>query len=507
MPNNNLIILPLLIYMLSAVVCFFFHGKVRPQQYIALFSSLCAFVCAILLLKEVMHHDIISMQVGGWQAPYGITVVVDIYSSLMIAVTTLLALAVTIYSLSKKSISYSRQRNGYYPSLLFMLMGIIGSFITGDLFNLYVWFEVMLISSFVLITLGSQRKQLEGGLKYMVLNFVASTFLLLAIAVLYGVTGHTNLAALAQVLREPHIEGMAQIASVLLLVSFSAKAAMFPLFFWLPASYHTPPIAVTAIIAGLLTKVGVYTLFRTYTLLFPLDRPFTANILMVMACGTMLIGVLGALVQQDIRKVLAYNLISKIGFIIMGLAINTPLAIAASIFYTVHHILVKSNLFFVTGIIGTTRNSYQIKELGGIYDKLPVVSFVFMLLSLTLVGIPPLSGFYGKLMFTQAAIATAHYIPIGILLLTSLLTLYSMVRVWRIAFLRNAEKNGDMSAIVSERNLALSNKSMFVSVALLLAFTMSISIYAGPLVEVSIKAANQLLHPEVYIDEVLGNKR
>ncbi|WP_036601833.1 proton-conducting transporter membrane subunit [Olivibacter sitiensis] len=503
MANNSLIILPLLSFMLAAILCFFFHGKVRPQQYIAIAGSFIALICAIGLLREVLHFEILSMQVGGWQAPYGITIVVDVYSALMIGIACLLAFAVSIFSLSRTSISYSRQRGGYYPSLLFMLMGVIGSFITGDLFNLYVWFEVMLISSFVLMTLGSKRKQLEGGLKYMVLNFVASTFLLLAIGILYGVTGHTNMAMLSQLLKHTDISGMVQLASVLLLVSFTAKAAMFPLFFWLPASYHTPPIAVTAVMAGLLTKVGVYTLLRTYTLLFPLDRPFTVNILMIMACCTMLVGVLGALVQQDIRKVLAYNLISKIGFIIMGLAINSPLAIAASIFYTIHHILVKSNLFFVTGMIGVERGSFQIKELGGIYSAWPLISFVFMLLSLTLVGIPPLSGFYGKLMFTQAAIASASYVPIVILLLTSLLTLYSMIRVWRIAFLRPWDGQGN--AIVSERQLLSGHKPMCMAIGILLVFTLGISIYAAPLVEVSTKAAYQLLHPEIYIRQVLGD--
>lgn len=504
MPNSFLIILPLLIYVFGAVLCFFFYGNVRVQQIISLMATALSFVCAVFLLKEVTVHGIISMQVGGWTSPFGISVVVDLLPALMICVTTLLAFAVSLFSLSSFSINYSRQRKGYHPSLLFMLAGIVGSFITGDLFNLYVWFEVMLISSFVLITLGSERKQLEGGLKYMVLNFVASTFLLLAIAVLYGITGHTNMAALAMDLQRPSISGMAQVASMLLLVSFAAKAAMFPLFFWLPASYHTPPIAVTTIIAGLLTKVGVYTLLRTYTLLFPIGgQEFTTSVLMVMACFTMLAGVLGALVQQDIRKVLAYNLISKIGFIIMGLAINTKLGIAAAIFYTVHHILVKGNLFFVAGLIGAAKGSFQLQKLRGIYDELPLLSFVFMLLSLALVGIPPLSGFYGKLMFVEAGFSTSNYIPIAIMLLTSLLTLYSMIRVWSTAFLKKEDEEGSSTEKMNEGKFMAKNKPMYAAVALLLVFTLAISIYATPLVDISLDAAEQLLDRDLYIGEVM----
>ncbi len=501
MQNNLLIVLPLLIYMLTALVCLFFSGRSRVQRVIGLVASAAAFIFAVQQLLLVNDVRFLSMQVGGWEAPFGITVIVDRLSALLVSVTTLLGLGVNIYAFSGETISKTKKKVGFYPSFFFMLAGIIGSFITGDLFNLYVWFEVMLISSFVLITLGSERKQLQGGLKYVIFNFVASSLLLLAIGSLYGITGKTNFAALAEQLRQPEFSGIAQLASMLLLVSFGAKAALFPLYFWLPASYHTPPIAIISIIAGLLTKVGVYTLIRTYTLLFPLDGSLAQNLLMGMACVTMLAGVLGAIAQSDIRKVLSYNLVSKIGFMIMGLAIYTPLALAGAIFYMIHHILVKTNLFFVSGFVTLNTGTYDMRDLSGIYDKMPFLSFLFMLLSLTLVGFPPFSGFWGKYMLVSAGLDASSYIPVALLLFTSLLTLFSMIRVWRFAYLRKVSTTNH--PILPEGQLLKRNKSMMVAVMLLLAVTLYISFQAEGLVHYAMLAAEDVLDPAAYINQVL----
>lgn len=501
MQDNYYIVFPILIFMLTALICLYFSGRMVVQRVVSLSASLLALCCSAKLLILVDKNDILSLQVGGWEAPFGITVVADRLSAMLVCITCLLSFAVSIYAFSGKTISKTKKQAGFYPSLFFMLAGIIGSFITGDLFNLYVWFEVMLISSFVLITLGSERNQLQGGLKYVTFNFVASSFLLLSIGILYGVTGRTNLAALGEYLQQPGVSATAQLASVLLLVSFSAKAAMFPLFFWLPASYHTPPIAIISVVAGLLTKVGVYTLIRTYTLLFPLRQDFINDLLFVMACCTMLIGVIGAIAQSDIRKILSYNLISKIGFMIMGLAVYTPLALGGAIFYMVHHILVKTNLFFICGFMAENTGSYDIRKLNGLYDKMPFISFIFMILSLTLIGIPPFSGFWGKLMLVQGSIGAGIYVPAAFLLVTSILTLYSMMRVWHIAYLR--EGDGDHQPKMVEIDLLMRNKNMVLAVLLLLSVTLTISFYAAPLVDFSIQASKDVLNPSVYINQVL----
>lgn len=373
-------IAPLLLFIIGGALCLLFHKKVYVQQGIVFGVSLMALIASVKLLQIVDNADYISMQVGGWKVPFGITIYIDRFAGLMLAITPLLAVAASMFS-SNRVLSTQKKQIGFYPAFMFMLAGISGAFLTGDLFNLYVWFEVMLISSFVLITLGSKKDQLQGGIKYVVINFVASSLLLLAIGILYSTTGSTNLAALAQNLRDPALQSVTRLAAVLLLVSFGIKTALFPFYFWLPASYHAAPIAVTATVAGLLTKVGVYTMVRAFTLLFPFHQHRYLQIfILVASCLTMLIGVLGAIAQQDLRKVLSYNLISKIGFILYGLAIYTPAAIAGAIFYTLHHMLVKTNLFFVTGIIGKVSGTYELKKISGLYDRFPCLSFFFFVL-------------------------------------------------------------------------------------------------------------------------------
>lgn len=502
MPNTYLIVLPLLSFVITGVVCLMYTGRVKVQRVLYMVGSGFAFGCGVKLIMEVNTFGILHLQVGGWEAPFGITVIVDRLAAIMVAITTLLGFVTSFYAFSGRTISRTKKRVGFYVSLSFMLAGITGSFITGDLFNLYVWFEVMLISSFVLITLGSEKDQLEGGLKYVVINFVASSFLLLAIGVLYGTTGNINMAALAENLKDPELSAVTQIASVFLLISFGAKAALFPLFFWLPTSYHTPPIAIVSIIAGLLTKVGVYTLMRTYTLLFPLQNNYIQMILMVLACITMVIGVIGAIAQKDVRKVLSFNLISKIGFLVLGLAIYTPLAIAGTIFYMLHHILVKTNLFFVTGLVREISGSYDAKEIKGLYDAAPMLSFIFIVLCLTLVGIPPFSGFWGKFMLADAGLKAHYYFPVGILLFTSLLTLYSVMKVWQESFLAKLPVGSEQ--LPEEGVFIRQHKLMYLAVAFLLGCTLYVSFYPQPLMDYAYKAAEQLLDPSQYIHAVLG---
>jgi multicomponent Na+:H+ antiporter subunit D len=502
MQSNHYVIAPLLFFILSGMLCLLFNKYVRVQRFIAIIGSAFALYSSGELLYTIDRLETIVMQLGEWEAPFGITLFVDRFAALMVSVTAVLALTVSIFSFSEEVLSSKKKRIGFYPAFLFMLAGICGAFLTGDLFNLYVWFEVMLISSFVLVTLGSRRDQLQGGIKYVVINFVASSFLLLAIGVLYGTTGNTNLAALAESLNDPSLRKITQLASVLLLVSFGIKAALFPFYFWLPSSYHTPPITVTAIVAGLLTKVGVYTLIRTFTLLFPLQQHYAIQqVLFVLSCITMLIGVLGAIAQHDVRKILAFNLISKIGFMVFGLAIYTPAAICGVIFYMLHHILVKTNLFFIVGIIAKNTGSYEIKGIKGLYDRFPLLSFAFMVLSLVLTGMPPFSGFWGKFILVEAGLKAKEYLSVAIMMFTSLLTLYSMMLIWEKCFL---------SKLASEnQQLPLESVSikrhyhMYAASTMLLIITLWISFNPTWLIEYAEKAGEQILQPSNYIKAVL----
>jgi multicomponent Na+:H+ antiporter subunit D len=378
------------------------------------------------------------------RAPFGITLVADLLSAIMVVLAGLMGLAVAVYSLA--SIDQQREAFGYYPLLHILLMGVCGAFLTGDIFNLYVWFEVMLIASFVLLALGSERPQIEGAIKYVTLNLMSSAIFLAAVGILYGVVGTLNMADLAVKLPTVTPPGLVTTLAMLFLVAFGVKAAVFPLFFWLPASYHTPPVAVSAIFAGLLTKVGVYAMIRVFTLLFVQNVGYTHTLILVMAGLTMLTGVLGAVAQNEFRRILSFHIVSQIGYMIMGLGLCTRLALAGSVFYIVHHIIMKTNLFLVSGVAYRLRGTFELKDLGGLYQAHPLLALLFLIPALSLAGMPPLSGFFAKLVLLQAGLEMGQYVIVAVALAVGLLTLVSMTKIWAEAFWKPAQTRLPLSS-------------------------------------------------------------
>jgi multicomponent Na+:H+ antiporter subunit D len=417
----------------------------------------------------------------------------------MVTLTALMGLAVSVYSLA--SMDREREHYGYYPLLHVLLMGVCGAFLTGDIFNLYVWFEVMLMASFVLLTLGGLRAQLEGGIKYVTLNLMSSALFLAAVGMLYGLTGTLNMAHLAVELPQIGNSGLVTTLALLFLIAFGIKAAVFPLFFWLPASYHTAPVSVSAIFAGLLTKVGVYALIRVFTLLFVQDVGYTHTIILAIAGLTMLTGVLGAVVQTEFRRLLSFHIVSQIGYMLMGLALFTPLALAGSVFYLVHHIIVKTNLFLVSGVIYKLRGTYQLKKLGGLYLVYPGLAVLFLVPALSLAGIPPLSGFWAKFILVRAGLEIEQYLIVVTALGVSLLTLFSMTKIWAEVFWKADPQPTD---VPTESAGFMEMVLLIGPVIILASLTVIIGLWAEPIFNISSRAAEQLLNPADYINAVLG---
>ncbi|HUG91332.1 MAG TPA: proton-conducting transporter membrane subunit, partial [Planctomycetaceae bacterium] len=347
--NRLLLVLPLLVPLTTAAVLLLVRRRLTAQRWLGVAGAAALLACGVWLLVVVRAGGVQAVQIGNWPAPAGITLVADEFSAIMVVLAGLMGLAVAAYSWMH--VDAERQSFNYYPLVHLLLMGVSGAFLTGDLFNLYVWFEVMLMASFVLLALGGERGQLEGAIKYVTLNFLASAAFLAGVGILYAATGTLNMADLAGKFRELDDPHVATVLAVLFLVAFGVKAAVFPLFFWLPASYHTPPAAISALFAGLLTKVGVYALIRVFTLLFVSETEFTHGLLLVVAGLTMVTGVLGAMTQNEVRRILSFHIVSQIGYMVMGLALLTPLALAGSVFYIIHHIIVKTNLFLVSGAV------------------------------------------------------------------------------------------------------------------------------------------------------------
>lgn len=499
-----LLVLPILIPLVTAAISFLAFRSRRAQRRLGLAGTGGLLAASLWLLFRVWREGIQAGQMGGWPAPFGITLVADLFSAIMVAVTGIIGFAVTVYSLS--SLEEGHESFHYYPLVNILLMGVCGAFLTGDIFNLYVWFEVMLIASFVLLALGGERRQMSGALKYVALNLVASALFLSAVGILYGLTGTLNMADLALKLERREAPGLLLAVAMLLMVAFGVKAAVFPLFFWLPASYHTPPVAVSALFAGLLTKVGVYALIRVFTLLFVQDTGFTHRLILVLAALTMLTGVMGAMVQSEFRRILSFHIISQIGYMIMGLGLFTLAGLAGSIFYIVHHIIVKTNLFLVSGLAHRLRGSFELDQLGGLYLKHPGVAVLFLVPALSLAGVPPLSGFFAKLALVQAGLARDQFIIVAVALFVGLLTLYSMTKIWTEAFWKPA-RTANSTTLCHDRSSPKRLRAMVVPITGLAVITVMIGLGVGPLMAVSTRAAEQLLNRSAYIQAVMGNQK
>lgn len=480
-----------------------FWRRLLIQRILGLTGTTGLFVSAILLLLAVWERGIQVSQIGNWPAPFGITLVADLFSAIMVLMAGLMGLAISVYSLA--FIDVRREAFGYYPLLNILLMGVCGAFLTGDLFNLYVWFEVMLIASFVLLVLGGERVQVLGGIKYVTLNLLSSALFLAAVGLLYGVTGTLNMADLALRIGQIESVGMITTLSILFLVAFGIKAALFPLFFWLPASYHTPPVPVSALFAGLLTKVGVYALIRVFTLFFIQDRAFTHPLILVIAGLTMVTGVLGAVAQYDFRRLLSFHIISQIGYLLMGLGLFTVPALAGAVFFMTHVILAKASLFLVSGITQRLYGTYELKNLGGVYRAYPALALLFLVPALSLAGIPPLSGFFAKLALVQAGLGIEQYMIVGTALAVSILTLFSMIKIWNEVFWKTApEQSGTVFTPVVFSTWRRSNTVLILPTTILAVLTLVIGIGARPVFILATRAAEQLMDPVGYIQAVLG---
>jgi multicomponent Na+:H+ antiporter subunit D len=497
---NIFVLLPILIPFLTAVGVLLAGQRPGLRRNLNVAGAMALFIAAIELLVLVWRDGVQVMQAGNWPAPFGITLVADLFSATMVLLAALMGLGVIVYGLAVER--QQAERFGYSALLHLLLMAVAGAFLTGDIFNLYVWFELLLITSFVLLALDGRRDQLEGTLKYVAINLLGSVLFLTAVGMLYGVAGTLNMADLAgQLDRLP--PGLVTTLAMLFLVGFGIKAGAFPLFFWLPASYHTAPAALLALFAGLMTKVGVYALVRVFTLLFTQDTGYTHAIILVIAGFTMVTGVLGAVAQTEFRKLLSFHIVSQIGYLLMGLGLFSTAALAGAIYFMVHVILAKSALFLVGGIIYKLRGTYDLKKLGGLSILYPGLALLFLIPALSLAGIPPLSGFWAKFALVQAGLAGQQYIIVAVSLGVSILTLFSMTKIWAEVFWKDSPGDDEPPRQISLMPYQ-AGLTMLLPVGVLVIILLAMGLLAEPLVNLSLLAAEQLMNPADYIETVLG---
>lgn len=489
---NNVIILPVIVPLLAGVLLIFFKNNLSAQRFLSAAGLLISTGITLFLLHQVHVDGIQTLAAGDWQPPFGIVFVADMFAVLLVLTTHLVGLACLFFSF--RSIGEGREKNYYYPLFLFLIGGVSGAFLTGDVFNLFVFFEVLLIASYALIVLGGTRRQLRESLKYVVINVVSSALFLVAVACLYAVTGSLNMADLAEKVAASGQPGILTAIALLFFLVFAIKGALFPLYFWLPESYAAPPTPVAALFAGLLTKVGVYAIFRFFTLIFVNDPGVTHSVILIFAAATMVIGVIGAIGTRNANRILAYNIVSAIGLILIGLGFYNEAGLTGSVFYVVHDMIIKACLFLLGGIIISVAGTETLTEMGGLIKHHAPLGWLFFIAAVSLAGVPPLSGFIGKVLLIQGGLEAASYWIVGLSVFVSLLILYSIMRIfiqgiWGEPRLTAEEEQGK-------------SRGLMAPAAFLVVMSFALGLGAEGVYPYMATAAEQLMDPSIYIESV-----
>jgi multicomponent Na+:H+ antiporter subunit D len=489
-----LVVAPLVVCLVAGGLLLMVRKQIRHHPPLALIALAMVVAANAALLMRVIESGPVVMTMGRWLPPFGITFVADLFGALFALTASIVAFGAALFA--RMDIDLTERRYGFYPFLMMLVAGVNGTFLTGDIFNMYVWFEVLLISSFGLLILGSRHEQLDGALRYAFLNLVGTTVFLVTTGYLYGVFGTLNIADIARKAPQLRDTGPLLTIAVLYFFAFAMKAAAFPLNFWLPASYHTPRAVVSALFAGLLTKVGVYALMRTGFTLFPPERAEFSTGFAIVAGLTMVLGALGALAQTDFRRLLAFLVISGIGVMLAGMAISGTLALAGTIFYAVHSMLAMTAIYLLAGIMHRRMGTADLALSGGLYAASPALTAVALVLVFTVAGLPPFSGLWPKVMIVKGGLDAGAFWLVGLLLLSAFLTTMALGRLFLLAFWRPAPSAPPTAAFPGgERSAAF-------GIVLLTVPAIALGIHPEPLSALSIEAADWLLSPALYIEAV-----
>lgn len=497
MNADLLVILPIIVPLTMAGFCAVFWLRPQWQRWVSVIGAVFMTAAAFALLAAVIEQGPIATQPGNWPAPFGISVVADTLSALAVAAAALVALGVAVFAL--RGVDTNALHGGFFPLFCGLMVGVNGSFLTGDIFNLYVWFEVLLVCAIGLLVVHREGINLDAAVKYAALNLFGTILFLTGVAFLYGSAGTLNFAELSTIIPAMEVTPGVTFALVLFLLAFGIKAAAFPLFFWLPIAYHTAPPVVSALFGALLTKVGIYAAMRVFMLLYDGATGVVGDVVVFVAAVTMIVGAVGALAQSDIRRMLAFLIVSGMGYLLMGLALSTPEGLGAASFYLIHDILVKAAVFLLAGVIVHAAGSADLRKIGGLIRTHPVLAVIFLGAGLSLAGLPPFSGFWAKVVIADAAFAGNEPVLGGIALGTGLITLMCVAKLWMEAFWKAAP---DGMAL----NTARVPLALIVPAAGLTLISLAIGLYAEPLIELAQTAGEGLIDTAPYANAVLGGQ-
>ncbi|MCC6908250.1 MAG: hypothetical protein IT430_09950 [Phycisphaerales bacterium] len=511
MELENFIILFIVIPMGTGVIGVLLKQRVQLARVLGVLSFLATSALAIGLLVHLRSDPtgILVSQMGAWPAPFGISVVFDSLSGLLLAASSVVALACYVHSFS--TVDPVAEKRYFHPMVQLLMFGVNLAFLTGDLFNLFVSFEIMLMASYCLLTFGGTRLQMTQAYKYVLLNLVGSTLFVIGAGLVYGMTGTLNYADLARFVAERQARGEAlppgfAALSISLLLVFGLKGAIFPLWFWLPDTYYTCNVSIAGLFAGMLTKVGIYAIARTFPMIFAHGNSDAAKVVMpllaISAAFTMFLGVLGAVSHHNIRRILAVHVISQVGYMVFGLALMTRVALAGCLFYMIQHMVVKSCLFLCCGIVERHTGTDDLDKSGGLLKRDTYLGVVFFIAAMSLVGLPPLSGFFGKLVIIREGWRESMWWLSIFGLLTGALTLLSMLKIWSYCFSSPSGESIERTPANMPNTSSL--RPAYVGATLLVCVALFLGFGAQPVYEIAYRAGEQLAAPEAYIQAVLG---
>ncbi len=394
---------------------------------------LLAFSFYGLIILQKSGSAMLVYKIGGWAPPFGICMAMDGLTSFMLITVNLVAFFVCIYSLSYMEKYTDKPK--FFILFFLMLTGMNGLIVTGDLFNLFVFLEIASIASYALVAFGTEAEELEASLKYAVMGSVASSFIFIGIAFLYGYTSTLNMADIARVLSAKPSTALLPFVAVLFLMGFGLKAALVPFHAWLPDAHPSAPASISAMLSGVLIKaLGVYAMLRIFFNIIGMNSAYL-SVLMFLGALSMVVAVILALSQWDLKRLLAYHSISQIGYVVLGIGLGTPLGILGGLFHLFNHSIFKSLLFLNSGAIDYAAQTRDLQEMSGLKEKMPVTANTNLIASMSIAGIPPFNGFFSKLIIIFACIQAGHIGYALAAVIASLLTLASFMKVQKYAFL------------------------------------------------------------------------
>lgn len=487
---SNLPVFSIFIPLIFAALTILFKNKVIIQKQLTLVATILVLIVSIIGIIKVNTYKVIVLEMGNWMAPFGIVLTLDGLNSIFIFTSTVVFLATLIFSF--KTLDKDTENSFFYTGFLLIMVGINGAFTTGDIFNLFVFYEILLMASYLLLLVGIKKEQLKSSISYVFMNVFAGSLFVISVGYLYTIVGSLNMAHISQIIMQLEDNKAVFLVGAVMLFVFAMKGALFPLFTWMNRSYAAPPVAVSVIFAALLTKVGLYSIIRTYSL-FYFDSPFIKNYLLYLGVISIIVGCIGAIYQKNLKQIVIFNIVISLGVMVTGTVTLNEYGIKGTMLYAVNDILLKAVLFLIVGLIIYICNVKNIQKCG-LINKYPLLGWTFFITTLCLSGVPPLSGFYGKALIIRGLVADKQIFASVVVTLSGLVVFYSLIKIFLEIFYDNINKSLEYKPLP---------KILLAPVVTLLVVAIAIGLSSNLIDSFLTQSADIILNPQAYIDLVL----